>query len=181
MRVRTRKIAVIEGITAGILFGTSAIFIRFLQNLDTFSIAFWRLIIACIILTVVFLVFRGVFSFNLIKKNLGSLLVLSFFLSLHFIFFISAVKDTTVLNATVFVNTTPIFSMFISSFLFKAKPSRLAILGLTLSFIGVCVIAYAETLMTSTSFDSSFPNLKGDLEATLAALVEAFYLTYGRK
>ncbi|MGB9756767.1 MAG: DMT family transporter, partial [Candidatus Bathyarchaeales archaeon] len=25
------------------------------------------------------------------------------------------------------------------------------------------------------------PNLKGDLEATLAALVEAFYLTYGRK
>ncbi|MDI6805770.1 MAG: EamA family transporter, partial [Candidatus Bathyarchaeia archaeon] len=91
------------------------------------------------------------------KKSLENLLVLSFFLGLHFIFFISAVKDTTVLNATVLVNTTPIFSMFISSFLFKFKPSRLAVLGLTLSFIGVCVIAYAETQMANTSFDSFSP------------------------
>jgi drug/metabolite transporter (DMT)-like permease len=181
MRVRTRKIAIIEGITAGIFFGTAAIFIRFLQNLDTFSIAFWRLIVACLVLVVVLFAFKRVFSFNLIKKNLGSLFVLSFFLGLHFIFFVSAVKDTTVLNATVLVNTTPIFSMFISSFLFKLKPSRLAVLGLTLSFLGVCVIAYAETQIVSSSSENFSPSLKGDLEATLAALVEAFYLNYGRK
>jgi drug/metabolite transporter (DMT)-like permease len=181
MRVRTRKIAIIEGITAGILFGTAAIFIRFLQALDTFSIAFWRLIIACLVLAVVLFACKRVFSFNLIKKNLGSLFVLSFFLGLHFIFFVSAVKDTTVLNATVLVNTTPIFSMFISSFLFKVKPSRFAVLGLTLSFLGVCVIAYAETQMTGASLDGFSPSLKGDLEATFAAFVEAFYLTYGRK
>ncbi|MGQ9506659.1 MAG: DMT family transporter [Candidatus Bathycorpusculaceae bacterium] len=181
MRIRTRRIAIIEGITAGILFGTAAIFIRFLQNLDTFSIAFWRLIVACIMLTVVIFALRKSFSLNLVKKNLGNLFILSFFLGLHFIFFVSAVKDTTVLNATVLVNTTPIFSMFISSFLFKLKPSSLAVLGLTLSFIGVCVIAYAETQMANTLFDSFSPSLKGDLEATLAALVEAFYLAYGRK
>ncbi|MEM3442904.1 MAG: DMT family transporter [Candidatus Bathyarchaeia archaeon] len=181
MRVRTRKIAVIEGITAGILFGTSAIFIRFLQNLDIFSIAFWRLIIACIVLAIVLFMLRRVFSFNLIKKNLRGLLVLSLFLGLHFIFFISSVKDTTVLNATVLVNTVPIFSVFISGFLFKVKPSRLAFLGLALSFIGVCVIAYAETQITNTSLESFSPRLKGDLEAILAALLEASYLTYGRK
>lgn len=183
MHMRTRKLALTEGITAGVLFGTAAIFIRFLQNLDAFSIAFWRLIIACLILAIILIVLGKSFNFNLVRKNLKELLILSIFLALHFIFFISAVKDTTILNATVLVNTTPIFSIFVSSFLFHLKPSRLAIVGLTISFIGVCVIAYAETIIVDiNAYPENFsPSLKGDLEAVLAALVEAFYLNYGRK
>ena len=181
MRVRTRKLALTEGIAAGVLFGTAAIFIRFLQNLDAFSIAFWRLIIACLALAMILIVLGKSFHLNLVRKNLKELFILSFFLSLHFIFFISAVKDTTILNATVLVNTTPIFSMFVSSFIFKLKPSRLAILGLTISFIGVCVIAYTETITANAHPGVFSGNLKGDLEAVLAALVESFYLNYGRK
>lgn len=183
MRVRTRKLALTEGMTAGALFGTAAIFIRFLQNLDTFCIAFWRLIVACLILAIVLVVLKKSFNFNVVRKNLKELFILSVFLTLHFILFISAVKDTTILNATVLVNTTPIFSVFVSTFLFKVKPSRLAILGLTISFMGVCVIAYAETTVTNANAypEGVFPSLKGDLEAVLAALVEAFYLNYGRR
>ena len=183
MHMRTRKLALTEGITAGVLFGTAAIFIRFLQNLDAFSIAFWRLIIACLILAIILIVLGKSFNFSLVRKNLKELLILSIFLALHFIFFISAVKDTTILNATVLVNTTPIFSIFVSSFLFHLKPSRLAIVGLTISFVGVCVIAYAETIIVDiNAYPENFsPSLKGDLEAVLAALVEAFYLNYGRK
>jgi len=183
MRGRTRKLALTEGITAGVLFGTAAILIRFLQNLNAFYIAFWRLIIASLTLAVILIIFGKSFNFNLVRKNLKELFILSFFLSLHFIFFISAVKDTTILNATVLVNTTPIFSMFVSSFLFKLKPSRLAILGLTISFLGVCVIAYTETITANANTQSEIfsGNLKGDLEAVLAALVESFYLNYGRK
>ena len=183
MRVRTRKLALTEGIAAGVLFGTAAIFIRLLQNLDAFSIAFWRLIIACLALAMILIVLGKSFHLNLVKKNLKELFILSFLLGLHFIFFISAVKDTTILNATVLVNTSPIFSMFVSSFIFKLKPSRLAILGLTISFIGVCVIAYTETITANASASHGIfsPNLKGDLEAVLAALVESFYLNYGRK
>jgi len=179
MHVRTRKLALTEGIMAGALFGTAAIFIRFLQNLDTFYIAFWRLIIACLLLTITLIVLRKSFNFSLVRKNLKELFILAFFLGLHFIFFISAVKDTTILNATVLVNTTPIFSMFVSSFFFKLKPSRLAIAGLVISFIGVCVIAYAERM--TGNVDGFSPSLKGDLEAVLASLVESFYLNYGRK
>jgi len=181
MRVRTRNLALTEGIAAGVLFGTAAIFIKFLQNLDAFSIAFWRLIIACLALAMILIVLGKSFHLNLVRKNLKELFILSFFLSLHFIFFISAVKDTTILNATVLVNTTPIFSMFVSSFLFKLKPSRLAILGLTISFIGVCVIAYTETITANAHPGVFSGNLKGDLEAVLAALVESFYLNYGRR
>lgn len=156
--MRTRKLALTEGITAGVLFGTAAIFIRFLQNLDAFSIAFWRLIIACLILAIILIVLGKSFNFNLVRKNLKELLILSIFLALHFIFFISAVKDTTILNATVLVNTTPIFSIFVSSFLFHLKPSRLAIVGLTISFLGVCVIAYAETIIVDiNAYPEIFP------------------------
>lgn len=168
---------------AGILFGTAAIFIRFLQGLDAFSIAFWRIVIACLALTAILIVAKRPFSLILVRKNAKELFILSFFLGLHFIFFVSAVKDTTILNATVLVNTSPIFSMLVSSFLFKLKPSRLALAGLTVSFIGVCIIAFAETITGSTGVQSGAfsSSLIGDLEAVLAALVEAFYLNYGRK
>ena len=179
MHVRTRKLALTEGITAGVLFGTAAIFIRFLQGMDAFSIAFWRLTIACLILATMLIVLGKSFNVDTVRKSWKDLFILSFFLGLHFIFFVSAVKDTTILNATVLVNTSPIFSMFVSSFLFKLKPSRLAIVGLAICFIGVCVIAYAES--TTANVEGFSPSLKGDLEAVLAALVEAFYLNYGRR
>jgi drug/metabolite transporter (DMT)-like permease len=119
------------------------------------------------------------FSFNLVRKNIRGLLALSLFLGLHFIFFISAVKDTTILNATVLVNTSPIFSMFVSVFLLKLKPTRFSLAGLMISFVGICLIAYAETVTTKAGNFS--PSLKGDLEAVLAAFVESFYLNYGKK
>ncbi len=183
MRVRTRKVALTEGVTAGVFFGTAAIFIRFLNGLDAFSIAFWRLIIACAALALITLALKKTFQSSLIKENFKALLFLGVFLGLHFIFFVSAVKDTTILNATVLVNTTPIFSMFISSLFFKLKPSRLAVLGIITSFVGMCIIGYAEATVINADMpvEGFSSSLKGDLEAVLAALVEAFYLNYGRK
>ncbi|MDW8040367.1 MAG: DMT family transporter [Nitrososphaerota archaeon] len=184
LKARARKLTLIEGVTAGILFGTAAIFIRFLQGLGVFSIAFWRLIIACCILSVI-LLFSGKLS-ALKSHGLGGLkdfFILGFLLGLHFIFFISAVKDTTVLNATVLVNTTPIFSVFISTFLFNLKPSRLAVVGIATSVSGAFIIAYAEFMVTASnvSITGVASSFKGDLEAVLAAFVEAIYLNYGKK
>jgi drug/metabolite transporter (DMT)-like permease len=175
--------ALAEGTIAGILFGTAAIFIRSIQGVGPFSIAFWRLVIACLALTVAMMLLRISFNFNLVKKNLKGLLVLSFFLGLHFVFFAFAVTDTTILNATVLVNTVPIFSLLVSGFLFKLKPSRIALIGLAISFIGVCVIGYAEASVASGgSYQPCHgSSAKGDLEAVFAAVVEAFYLNYGRK
>jgi len=182
-RGRTRAGALAEGVVAGVLFGTAAILIRFNQDLGAFSIAFWRLVIACLTLIVVLVLARRSFSFGLIRSNLRELLVLSFFLALHFVFFASAVADTTILNATVLVNTSPIFSMLVSSFVFKLKPSRIALMGLMISFVGACIIAFAETgnLAVGLNLSAHVSSMKGDLEAVFAALVEAFYLNYGRK
>jgi drug/metabolite transporter (DMT)-like permease len=170
-----------EGVAAGVLFGTAAIFIRFLQSLDSFSIVFWRLVIACLALATLSVVFSRSFQPKLVKENIKELFVLSIFIGLHFIFFTASVKDTTILNATVLVNTVPFFSMLISSFVFKLKPSRFALAGLAISFVGVCLIAFGETTAARTVSQGASSTLKGDLEAVLAALVLAFYLNYGRK
>lgn len=172
---RNRKIAFIEGITAGTLFGTAAIFIRLLGSLSVFSIALWRLIVASIFLAVLLVALKRPVIHNLFEKNLLQILFLGFLLGLHFILFVSAVLDTTILNATVLVNTTPIWSMFVSTLIFKLKPSRTAIFGILTSFFGVGLIAFGDASRGVWTI-----NLKGDLEAVLAAVVEAFYLSYGR-
>jgi len=172
---RDRKIALLEGIIAGALFGTAAIFIRLLSGISVFSIALWRLIIASIFLVLLLIVLKRPFAQSLFKENLPQILVLGILLGLHFILFVSAVLDTTILNATVLVNTTPIWSMFVSSLVFKLKPSRLAVLGILTSFLGVGVIAYGDASSKMWTL-----NLQGDLKAMFAAVVEAFYLSYGR-
>lgn len=175
MTENPRRSALVQGISAGLLFSTAAIFIRLLNETNVFSIALWRLTIATgiLALTIVFLHRR--FSFRLVKTNLQHFLVLGFLLGTHFILFISAVKSTTILNATVLVNTTPIFSMIISTFLYRLKPSRLALLGMVVSFIGAGIISYRDAERGQTA------SLIGDLEATLAAVAEGFYLNYGRE
>ncbi|MEM1537097.1 MAG: DMT family transporter [Candidatus Bathyarchaeia archaeon] len=182
LKMRTRKLTLMEGGAAGVLFGTAAVLIRLLHGLDQFSIAFWRLTIACGILAVI-LLFSG--KLPILKgyglRDLRDFFVLGFLLGLHFVFFISAVKDTTILNATVFVNTTPIFSVLISALLLNIKPSRLAAMGTLLSVTGACIIAYAESFSNQVFFVGVAPSFKGDVEAILAAFVEAVYLNYGKR
>lgn len=173
---RNRRIALIEGMFAGVSFGTAVIFIRLLGDLNVYSIGFWRLIIAVCALAVVILVSKKSFERCKVRENIRQFIVLGILLGLHFILFVSAAKETTILNATVLVNTTPIFSMFISSFLFKAKPSYVAVIGILVSFIGAGIIAYADASSAGLSV-----HLKGDLEAVLASVAEGFYLNYGRK
>jgi drug/metabolite transporter (DMT)-like permease len=183
MQGRTRRLALTEGVTAGVLFGTAAIFIRFLSGVDAVSIAFWRLVVGCLALVSLLIILRKPFHLGYVKSGLKDILILSLFLTLHFIFFISAVKDTTILNATILVNTTPLFSVFVSTFVFKLKPSRVAVLGLAISFVGVFTIAIAETSVASMTQPTGVlsSSLKGDVEAVLAALVESVYLNYGRR
>ena len=174
MAVKSRRFALLEGVAAGILFGTAAIFIR-LIDLNPLSIALWRLIVASLVLALILLVLRKKVSARLIGNNTKHFLVLGALLGAHFILFVSAVKNTTILNATVLVNTAPIFSMIVSTFLYSVKPSRLALAGMALSFIGAGLIAYRDAERGETA------NLVGDLEATLAAVAEGFYLNYGRE
>lgn len=170
-----RRRALFEGILAGIFFGTAAVLIRLLVGVDVFSIAFWRLVIAFFVLAATIFLLRKPFGLSLLKRKLIRILLLGVLLGTHFVLFASAVMDTTIINATVLVNTTPVWSLLISVLILGVKPSRLAVLGLLVSFLGVAIIAYADVASPTFSL-----GLKGNLEALLAAVAEAFYLSYGR-
>jgi drug/metabolite transporter (DMT)-like permease len=174
MHDKTRRFALLEGIAAGTLFGTAAVFVR-LVDVNVFSTALWRLIIASVALTIIILAFSRRPSVPILRHNIVHFLVLGVLLGAHFMLFISSVKDTTILNATVLVNTTPIFSMLVSTFLYRVKPSKLALSGIVISFVGAGLIAYGDAGLDQSA------NLIGDLEATLAAVAEGFYLNYGGK
>lgn len=176
MPERSRRLAFIEGALAGALFGTAAIFISFMTGASVFSIAVWRLIIASLVFALIIMLSRRAYDWSPIRKEVGRIAILGILLGLHFILFISAVVDTTIINATVLVNTSPIWSMFVSSLIFKLKPSRIATLGILASFFGVIIITYGDAAPGTWTLQ-----LKGDLEAVLAAAVEAFYLSYGRE
>ncbi len=170
-----RRRALLEGVLAGTLFGTAAVLIRLLKDVDVFSIALWRLIIAFLALAATIFFLRKPFGFGLLKRNFVQVLFLGALLGLHFVLFVSSVMDTTIINATVLVNTTPIWSLLVSVLILGIKPTRLAAVGLIVSFLGVAIIAYADVASPTFSL-----NLKGDLEALFAAVAEAFYLSYGR-
>ncbi len=172
---RGRKIALFEGILAGAFFGTAAVFIKLIGGVDIFSIAFWRLTIAFLVLGAAILLWRSPFKADLLKRFFPQVLFLGVLLGTHFVLFASAVMATPIINATVLVNTTPIWALILSTLISGVKPTRRAILGIVISFLGLSVIAYAET--SSPTFGL---NLKGDLEALLAAVVEALYLSWGR-
>jgi drug/metabolite transporter (DMT)-like permease len=180
MNADTRRRALTEGVAAGVLFGTAAVFVRYAQGTEPYSIVFWRLAIASATLGAASIVFKKSFQLRLVKGNVKEMIVLSLFLGLHFIFFTVSVNDTTILNATVLVNTVPFFSVLISTVVFKLTPSRVALGGLALSFMGVLIIMFVETMSIRPSGGVS-PSLKGDLEAILAALFLALYLNFGGK
>jgi drug/metabolite transporter (DMT)-like permease len=169
-------VALLEGVAAGTLFGTAAVLIRILSGFSVFSLAFWRLVIASVILGVLILVWNRDVNWHFFRKASPRVAILGVLLGVHFMLFVSAVFDTSILNATVLVNTTPIWSMFVSALVFKLKPGRNAIFGILMSFLGVFIITYASAPSLEWSH-----GLKGNLEAILAAVVEAFYLSYGRE
>jgi EamA domain-containing membrane protein RarD len=101
MQGRTRKQALTEGVIAGVFFGTAAIFIRFVQGLDTFSIVFWRVLIGCLALAVLALILRGSFQPRLVRQNIKGLSFLGVLLALHFVFFTASVdRKSTRLNSS---------------------------------------------------------------------------------
>jgi drug/metabolite transporter (DMT)-like permease len=170
-----RRKALLEGVLAGAFFGTAAVLIRLLRGVDVFSIAFWRLVVAFLVLAIIIFLFKRPFEPSFLKENIIRILLLGVLLGSHFVLFVSAVMDTTIINATVLVNTTPVWSLLISVFVLGSKPTRLGVLGLLVSLAGVTIIAYADVTSPTLGL-----NLKGDLEALFAAIAEGFYLNYGR-
>ncbi|MDW8084067.1 MAG: DMT family transporter [Candidatus Caldarchaeum sp.] len=165
---------VAQGAAAGFFFGTASIFVRFLHGLDAFTIVVFRVVVAAALLWVVSLILFGNESFKVIRRFSRELPLLGFLLGLHFIFFVLGVQNTSVVNATTLVNTTPAMAMVIGWRLGWIKPSNTNIIGLVLAIVGLAA-------MTLGQFSLQSPNIVGDVYAVFGALFWALYLVFGKK
>lgn len=172
-----RHKSIIQGIIAGILFGTASIFTRFLTvyGVDIYLIALGRLSVAAIF-SFIFIsrtikdVFNQVFKHSITRATIH--ITLGILLGFHFILFTAGVRDTSIANATILVNTVPIQSLVILALIRSKEIDKIDYIVVTTAFVGSVLIALPNI---GTS------RLLGDVESFLAASMLAFYLIIGKR
>ncbi len=162
----------LRGGLAGFLFGTSAVFVRLMPGLSPESIALYRLLIAFLLVTPVSLLVGGRLGRGWLSPGPRSSLLLGVLLGLHVLMFTWSVKLTSILNATILVNTTPVWAMMMGYLSGRGLPGSLSVAGTFIAIGGVSVIAAAQATYSPGS-------LPGDILAVLAAVFWAAYLLAG--
>jgi drug/metabolite transporter (DMT)-like permease len=108
------------------------------------------------------------------RSDLGWLILSGVFLSLHFTFWITSLKYTSVASSVVLVSTHPIFVGLGASFLLKERLGINLVLGIALSVLGSGLISYGDMTLSKEA-------LMGDGLALLGALAASGYFLVGRK
>ncbi|MDJ0273854.1 MAG: DMT family transporter [Nitrososphaerota archaeon] len=166
------NVHLLEGALAGTFFGTSAVFIRLMPELSATSISLYRLGLSALFLTLGHLLLRRDVP-SPSRVGWPKLVAMGALLGLHVLLFTTAVKLTSVLNAAVLVNTTPIWALALSYVLWRHVPDGTAMIGTVLAVSGVVVISGSQLAFSPG-------NLLGDAVALLSALTWAVYLIVAR-
>jgi drug/metabolite transporter (DMT)-like permease len=142
-------------------------------------IATYRLTISSIILLTI-AKGRGIQFTSFSKKQLLMGALGGFFLSLHFSFWISSLKFTSVASSVILVTTNPIFvGLFSYVFLKERQPPEL-ILGIILSFSGSIILALGDSGLQGLSIQNP-SYLLGDVLALVGAIMTSGYLMVGSR
>jgi drug/metabolite transporter (DMT)-like permease len=168
------------GVSVGIVaISFASIFIRFCDDVPSIMIATYRLTLSSIILLVI-AKSKGIRFSSFKRKHLLMGMLGGFFLSLHFSFWISSLKFTSVASSVVLVTTNPIFVGIFSYLFFKEKQPAELILGIILSFLGSIILAVGDSGVQRLTIQN--PSLLlGDVLALLGAIMASGYLMVGSR
>jgi drug/metabolite transporter (DMT)-like permease len=108
------------------------------------------------------------------RSEIGWLVLSGIFLSLHFAFWISSLKYTSVASSVVLVSTHPIFVGIGSWVFLKERPGVKLISGICLSILGSVLISFGDR-------SASEGALLGDGLALFGAITVSGYFLIGRK
>jgi drug/metabolite transporter (DMT)-like permease len=145
---------------------SSAWVVRFLPNLSSTTIAFWRMFLAS---TMAFIIsYKTIFTFVPNKK----ILVAGLFLGAHFALFFRSVQLTSIAEAALLGTISPVFTE-IFSILFQKKPFSFRVsLGLVLALCGAFI------LISQSSFSET--SSAGNVLAVLCSVAMAAVLLIGK-
>jgi len=157
----------------------ASIFIKFCEDVPSLTIATYRLVISSVILLIIAKT-RNVRFSACSKKQLLTGMLGGLFLALHFAFWISSLKFTSVASSVVLVTTNPIFVGIFSYLFFKETQPIQLIIGIILSVFGSLILAAGDSGLRGLMVQNpSF--LLGDSLALLGAIMTSGYLMVGSR
>ena len=173
MRFSKNK-GVILALLAGLLWGTIGIFVKKLTGLTPIGTTFFRLLIAFvgIVSVVVFLNLQKEVKSTLTHWKF--LTILSFIMSLSLFFSVLGFYGTTVANASILNNTTPLYVALFGLLLWE-KTSRKEWMGILLGFFGILLIFSAHEI----SFESQ--RFIGNVLSIMSAIFLAAYTIFSKR
>lgn len=147
------------------------------EYISPVSISFYRWIIAFLILTP-FILPKVIKQRNLVRQNIVKLAVLSAFgMVLYQGLAYTAAHYTTATNMGIINAFIPIFTIFVSLMILKEFPTRFAVVGSILSFIGLIYVIGQGRLDTLVHLGGHW----GDMIMIVAVFFYAFYGVFLKK
>jgi drug/metabolite transporter (DMT)-like permease len=161
----------------------AAIFITTLLNLypetEPLSIAFYRLLFTSLIV-LPFVVLQSKTRkeiTNIPRPTFLIMVIIGIILSVHFAFWITSLKYTSVGSSVILVTAHPILVGPVSHYFFKERLSIVNTIGIIVSVTGVIILVYGNYGLGSFTVDS----LEGNILAILGGAAAGLYILGGRK
>ena len=148
------------------------------DKVDAIDIGFLRFVVAAPIMFVVFLFTKN--KKPIPKKEFPSLIILGLTgVTLLYIFQFVGIDLTTASTSSILINTNVVFIAIISAVFLKEKFSKKKIFGVSLSFVGVSTIVFAQINNENIVFSDAF--MLGCIFILLSAFFWAVYSIIGKR
>lgn len=154
-----------------VLFGLSYVFTKkATETAGAFELLGWRFLLAFVVMSLC--VLAGMIKVNFKGKKLQSLFLVALFSPV--IYFISetiGIGNTSASESGVYLACIPVASLMASSFILKKKPSRIQVIGIVITLVGVLATVFAAGANASLS-------VVGYIFLTLAVISYALYSVF---
>ena len=175
---RTMWWAVCLPIIAVLIWSMNIVVTRYVSDyISPVSISFYRWLVAFVILTP-FMVSKVYKERHLVRQHLAQFAVLSAFgMVLYQGLAYSAAHYTTATNMGIINAFIPVFTIFVSLFILREIPSRYAVIGSLLSFLGLLYVISQGNFANLTQLAGHW----GDVLMIFAVFFYAFYGVFLKK
>jgi len=148
-----------------------------LKSMGPIEIVALRFFIAAPLLVLVTLAWKGWSIFRIELRDLGVLVIMALTgVTLQYVIQVTAQSYTTAINASLLINTSVFFIMFLSALFLAEKLSINKILGAAIGFGGVVLLVSGGNVSLGTG-----PHVLGDLMILVCALLWSVYSIFGKK
>lgn len=80
------------------------------------------------------------------------LVLAGFFLGVHFLLWMESIDYTSIASSTIILSLEPVLVMIGAFFVFRDRPSRMAVIGLVVAFVGICCVGSGDLGVSRDAF-----------------------------